>query len=127
MKVVERLMTMYLWSILSSSNEDDITMKLTEIIFLNDVITKHRATGAKIQMIMVRPCSYDYDSFPALLVDKWSIHYLRSTLCCSEFQEDWDFLQLQCALYINSEVSGIPLSMQVSLSQPLVKRREEVQ
>ncbi|XP_015764049.1 PREDICTED: DNA-directed RNA polymerase III subunit RPC1-like [Acropora digitifera] len=27
-------------------------------------------------------------------------------------QEDWDFLQLQCALYINSEVSGIPLSMQ---------------
>ena len=29
-------------------------------------------------------------------------------------QEDWDFLQLQCALYINSEMSGIPLSMQVS-------------
>lgn len=35
------------------SNEDDLTMKLTEIIFLNDVISKHRATGAKIQMIMV--------------------------------------------------------------------------
>ena len=34
-------------------NEDDITMKLTEIIFLNDVIQKHRATGAKMQMIMV--------------------------------------------------------------------------
>ena len=34
-------------------NEDDVTMKLTEIIFLNDVITKHRATGAKMQMIMV--------------------------------------------------------------------------
>lgn len=62
----------------SGTNEDDLTMKLTEIIFLNDVITKHRATGAKIQMIM----------------------------------EDWDFLQLQCALYINSEMSGIPLSMQ---------------
>ena len=46
-------MTMFLLSILSFSNEDDITMKLTEIIFLNDVITKHRATGAKIQMIMV--------------------------------------------------------------------------
>ena len=29
-------------------------------------------------------------------------------------QEDWDFLQLQCALYINSEMSGIPLSMQVT-------------
>lgn len=25
--------------------------------------------------------------------------------------EDWDFLQLQCALYINSELSGIPLNM----------------
>ncbi|OBS69767.1 hypothetical protein A6R68_01690, partial [Neotoma lepida] len=25
--------------------------------------------------------------------------------------EDWDFLQLQCALYINSELSGFPLNM----------------
>ncbi|XP_013774384.1 DNA-directed RNA polymerase III subunit RPC1-like [Limulus polyphemus] len=62
----------------SGTNEDDLTMKLTEIIFLNDVIQKHRASGAKMQMIM----------------------------------EDWDFLQLQCALYINSETSGIPLNMQ---------------
>ena len=30
-----------------------MTMKLTEIIFLNDVIRKHRSGGAKIQMIMV--------------------------------------------------------------------------
>ena len=29
-------------------------MKLTEIIFLNDVIQRHRAQGAKVQMIMVR-------------------------------------------------------------------------
>ncbi|XP_064623865.1 DNA-directed RNA polymerase III subunit RPC1-like [Lineus longissimus] len=36
----------------SGTNEDDITMKLTEIIFLNDVIEKHRASGAKMQMIM---------------------------------------------------------------------------
>ncbi|CAB4015852.1 DNA-directed RNA polymerase III subunit RPC1 [Paramuricea clavata] len=62
----------------AGSNEDDVTMKLTEIIFLNDVIRKHRSGGAKIQMII----------------------------------EDWDFLQLQCALYINSETTGIPLSMQ---------------
>ena len=75
MKIVERLMTIYLLSILSTSNEDDITMKLTEIIFLNDVITKHRATGAKIQMIMVRPCSYDHDSFPVLLVYRAYISY----------------------------------------------------
>uniref|UniRef100_A0AAY5E8B7 DNA-directed RNA polymerase subunit n=1 Tax=Electrophorus electricus TaxID=8005 RepID=A0AAY5E8B7_ELEEL len=61
----------------SGTNEDDLTMKLTEIIFLNDVIKKHRMSGAKTQMII----------------------------------EDWDFLQLQCALYINSELSGIPLNM----------------
>jgi len=36
----------------SGTNEDDVTMKLTEIVFLNDVITKHRATGAKMHMIM---------------------------------------------------------------------------
>lgn len=62
----------------SGSNEDDLTMKLTEIIFLNDVIRKHRSTGAKVQIVM----------------------------------EDWDFLQLQCALYYNSEMSGIPMNMQ---------------
>ena len=39
--------------LLFSSNEDDLTMKLTEIIFLNNVISKHRATGAKVQMIVV--------------------------------------------------------------------------
>ncbi|XP_033120133.1 DNA-directed RNA polymerase III subunit RPC1-like [Anneissia japonica] len=62
----------------SGTNEDDITVKLTEIIFLNDVIKKHRQAGAKMAMIM----------------------------------EDWDFLQLQCALYISSETTGIPLNMQ---------------
>lgn len=31
-----------------------MTMKITEIIFLNDVIQKHKASGAKMQMIMVR-------------------------------------------------------------------------
>jgi DNA-directed RNA polymerase III subunit RPC1 len=62
----------------SGTNEDDLTMKLTEIIFMNDVIAKHRVSNAKSQMIL----------------------------------EDWDFLQLQCALYINSELSGIPLNMQ---------------
>ena len=58
--------------------------------------------------------------------------YCQSSYCCTviminvsdsnkmiicwliTLQEDWDFLQLQCALYINSEMSGIPLSMQVS-------------
>jgi len=73
----------------SGTNEDDLTMKLTEIIFLNNVIEKHRATGCKAQMII----------------------------------DDWDFLQLQCALYINSELSGIPLNMQPKKpSKGLVQR-----
>jgi DNA-directed RNA polymerase III subunit RPC1 len=62
----------------SGTNEDDLTMKLTEIVFLNNVIVLHRQKGAKMETIA----------------------------------EDWDFLQLQCALYINSELSGIPLQMQ---------------
>jgi DNA-directed RNA polymerase III subunit RPC1 len=66
----------------SGTNEDDLTMKLTEIIFMNDVISKHRVSNAKSQMIL----------------------------------EDWDFLQLQCALYINSELSGIPLNMKPTKS-----------
>ena len=49
-------------------------MKMTEIVFLNDVIVKHKQTGATSKMI----------------------------------QDDWDFLQLQCALHINSQLSGIP-------------------
>jgi len=58
----------------SGTNEDDVTMKMTEIVFLNDVIMKHRQSGANSKMI----------------------------------QDDWDFLQLQCALHINSQLSGIP-------------------
>lgn len=30
-------------------------------------------------------------------------------------QEDWDYLQLHVALYVNSELSGIPMSMQVRI------------
>jgi len=33
------------------------------------------------------------------------------------YMEHWDFLQLHCGLYINSEMSGIPLHMQVSSQQ----------
>lgn len=73
----------------SGTTEDDLTMKLSEIIFINDVINKHRQTGAKIQMI----------------------------------NEDWEFLQLHCALYINSQTSGIPLNMQPKKSsRGLVQR-----
>lgn len=54
------------------TNEDDLTMKLSEILLINDFISKHHASGAKAQMI----------------------------------QEDWEWLQLHCALFINSETSG---------------------
>jgi len=73
----------------SGSNEDDLTMKLTEIIYVNNAIKVHKATGSKSQTI----------------------------------NQDWDFLQLHCALYINSELSGIPLNMQPKKSfQGLVQR-----
>lgn len=61
----------------AGTTEDDVTMKLREIILYNDLIQRHRSQGAKVSMIM----------------------------------ECWDFLQLHCALYINSEMSGIPQSM----------------
>lgn len=63
----------------AGTNEDDLTMKQSEIIFINDVIKKHKLSGASVNM----------------------------------YQEGWDFLQLQTALYINSELSGIPLAMMV--------------
>lgn len=64
----------------SGTNEDHLTMRLAEIIFINDIIRKHRQSGINV-----------------------SIYF-----------EDWEFLQLHCALFINSEVSGIPLNMQVN-------------
>lgn len=64
----------------SNRNEDDLTMKQSEIIFINDVIKKHKLSGASVNM----------------------------------YQEGWDFLQLQTALYINSELSGVPMNMMVS-------------
>uniref|UniRef100_A0A146LPV0 DNA-directed RNA polymerase subunit n=1 Tax=Lygus hesperus TaxID=30085 RepID=A0A146LPV0_LYGHE len=73
----------------SGTNEDDLTMKLSEIVFINDVIMKHKLSGAKAQMIA----------------------------------EDWEYLQLHAALYINSETSGIPLNMQPKKSsRGLVQR-----
>ena len=73
----------------AGSNEDNFTMKLTEILFINDAIQRHRQCGMKIQM----------------------------------YNEDWEFLQLHCALYINSEMSGIPLNMQPKKSgRGLVQR-----
>ena len=38
---------------LFSSTEDDVTIKLRDIIFANDIIHRHRTTGAKVEMILV--------------------------------------------------------------------------
>lgn len=49
------------------STEDDVTMKLTEIIFLNDVIQRHRSTGAKVQMIIVSQLCYKSNYFNTIM------------------------------------------------------------
>jgi DNA-directed RNA polymerase III subunit RPC1 len=60
------------------SNEDDLTMKLQEIIWVSELIGQDLEKGTPVTQIMDR----------------------------------WDVLQLQVALYINSEFPGIPLSVQ---------------
>ena len=73
----------------TGTNEDDLTIKLSEVIFVNDIINKRQSSGAHMGMIV----------------------------------EDWDFLQLQFALYINSETSGIPFNMRPKKpSRGLVQR-----
>ncbi|GBG75764.1 hypothetical protein CBR_g21008 [Chara braunii] len=60
------------------SNEDDITMKLMQIIEVNNIIRTGLEKGIGIVSLM----------------------------------ENWDFLQVQCAMYINSDLPGLPLAFQ---------------
>lgn len=60
-----------------NTNEDDLTILLSETNLLTDAIEKRGKTGAGLSQIV----------------------------------EAWDFLQLEIALYINSETSGIPINM----------------
>ncbi|EGT44704.1 hypothetical protein CAEBREN_28388 [Caenorhabditis brenneri] len=62
----------------SGTTEDDVTMKLMEIMLTNDVLKKHKRDGAPSKTLF----------------------------------ETWEHLQIQCALYINSEMSGLPADMQ---------------
>ena len=50
------------------SNEDDLSVKLTEIIFLNDIIQKHCEQGAKPALIMVRLTELHK---PGEILDTW--------------------------------------------------------
>jgi len=63
---------------ISGSNEDDITMKLIQIIEVNNVLRQGLEKGLAINNLM----------------------------------ENWDFLQIQCAMYINSELPGLSLQYQ---------------
>lgn len=67
-------------SVENGSNEDDLTVKLTEIVYTNAIIRDALEKGAPVHMLM----------------------------------EDWDFLQLQCAMYINSELPGVANALQVT-------------
>ena len=62
----------------SGSNEDDVTMKLIQIIEVNNVLQQGLDKGLAIVNLM----------------------------------ENWDFLQVQCAMYINSELPGLPQAYQ---------------
>lgn len=60
-----------------ASNEDDITVKLTEIVFTSALITQGLAKGAPTPQLM----------------------------------DQWEFLQLSVAVYVNSELPGVPPQM----------------
>eukprot|EP00897_Mesotaenium_endlicherianum_P003119 jgi/Mesen1/2835/ME000174S02093 len=62
----------------AGSNEDDITMKLMQIIEVNNILRMGLEKGLAIMNLM----------------------------------ENWDFLQIQVAMYINSELPGVPLAFQ---------------
>ncbi|KAL0949102.1 hypothetical protein HGRIS_009191 [Hohenbuehelia grisea] len=57
-----------------ASNEDDLTVKLTEIVFTNALIKQGLSKGSPTP----------------------------------QFMEQWEFLQLSVAMYINSELPGVP-------------------
>nr|WCZ58477.1 RNA polymerase III subunit RPC1 [Andalucia godoyi] len=65
---------------LAGSNEDDLTMKLREIVQINNVIRSNKDKGMAI----------------------------------STMYGDWEFLQMQVAMYIHSEYPGLPSSLNTS-------------
>lgn len=61
-----------------ASNEDDITVKLTQIIEVNNILRQGLEKGLPVQNLM----------------------------------ENWDFLQVQAAMFINSDAPGLPQALQ---------------
>ena len=60
-----------------ASNEDDLSVKLTEIIFSSALIRQGLAKGVPTPQLM----------------------------------EQWEFLQLNVAIYVNAELPGVPSQM----------------
>jgi hypothetical protein len=97
----------------AGSNEDDITMKLMQIIevrmpggrCLPCVLP---ARVAEVHIMRPRP---PHVVLPAQ-VNNVLRQGLEKGLAITNLMENWDFLQLQCALYINSEMPGIPQAYQ---------------
>jgi DNA-directed RNA polymerase III subunit RPC1 len=80
----------------AGSNEDDLTMKLMQII-------EARAKP---------PSALSESSRSPPQVNNVLRQGLEKGLAITNLMENWDFLQLQCALYINSELPGIPQALQ---------------
>ncbi|TBU09643.1 subunit Rpc1 of DNA-directed RNA polymerase III, partial [Hamiltosporidium tvaerminnensis] len=72
----------------NGSNEDDLTVKLSEIIHTNQVLIKGLQKGNQLSII----------------------------------SEDWDFLQLQVSLLINSDLPGISNNTQIKPIRGLIQR-----
>lgn len=77
-----------------ASNEDDLTVKLTEIVFTNALIKQGLSKGVSTAQLMV----FIFREFV-------SLRGLNLQ------QEQWEFLQVSVALYVNSETPGIPLQL----------------
>lgn len=86
----------------SGSNEDDLTMKLMQIIEARTVL---HTPSEMIQALTTGRCL-------CVQVNNVLRQGIEKGLAINNLMENWDFLQLQCALYINSETTGVPLAYQ---------------
>lgn len=72
----------------SGRNEDDLTMKMAEIVHINTIILQNMEKGVSLENLM----------------------------------DDWDFLQQQYAMFLNSEAPGFPGARDSKPSRSLAQR-----
>jgi hypothetical protein len=68
-------------------------VKLTEIVFTNSIIKQGLAKGTNTQALMVQSHRHRAHSRRLILI----------------YQEQWETLQLAVAMYVNSELPGVPV------------------